>query len=497
MLVVRAVEDLPQRGISKNDEFRLYLVDAHHHMGREKGHRNTPSGAYDFYTQLWFEVQKQAEQLAEEDRLLFRPVGVEAPALLNQLFESKDSWRRANHGWLVDRTVVFPYTDDYSAPEGPRSASFAVSNDKIAGWTGRAPHSSRLIGFCRVNPRDGEDIAVAELERAILDLGLRGLKLHPLAQLFVDEIDSGPTRSVVKRAAELSVPIIFDTRNIRTVDRIRSLVDSILNDPSCGEAARNLRVIIAHCGMSPSDSKLFEALRDPAILTETSSLHDLDVPALFESAYERLGPKGKWSDRIMFGTDFSFLTVQAADVITYLLSREFQGTLVDAQKILGGNALHLIQKPFRTRMKTSLPPREIYSHDKSHAVQSAFEEFLLREISRGAWDMASLDFMIPPQSTWPSIEAVEKGGFNGVYQDSYLVTLRSAKTEGDLHVWIRRRAGGLLSVALLGAQGSVRIESLEHASQKVGAVLSKALSDNSHLAKSADELVSAFETAIA
>lgn len=45
MLVVRAVDDIPEQRIAKGDEFHLYVVDTHHHMGREKGHRNTPTGA--------------------------------------------------------------------------------------------------------------------------------------------------------------------------------------------------------------------------------------------------------------------------------------------------------------------------------------------------------------------------------------------------------------------------------------------------------------------
>jgi hypothetical protein len=115
MLVVRAVEDLPNRRIKKGDEFRLYIVDAHHHMGREKGHKNTPAGAYDFYAQLWFEIQKKSQVLNDDDSLLFEPVGVEAPDLATRLFQNKSNWARMNHGWLVDRTIVFPYTDDYSA----------------------------------------------------------------------------------------------------------------------------------------------------------------------------------------------------------------------------------------------------------------------------------------------------------------------------------------------------------------------------------------------
>jgi hypothetical protein len=73
MLVVRAIADIAERGIRKGDEFRIYIVDAHHHMGKEKSHRNTPSGAYDFYASLWFEMKKLVKQRLDEDSLLFEP----------------------------------------------------------------------------------------------------------------------------------------------------------------------------------------------------------------------------------------------------------------------------------------------------------------------------------------------------------------------------------------------------------------------------------------
>jgi hypothetical protein len=498
MLVVRAVENIPDRGVKKHDEFRFYIIDAHHHMGREKSHRNTPPGAYDFYTQLWFELQKKSEMMAEKDLLLFEPIRVEAPAIASMVFESRDTWKRMNHGWLVDRTTVFPYTDDYSAPAGPGAPSFKVSNDKISGWTTRAPHSTRLIGYGRVNPLDGEtadgSIAIEELERCVLQLGLRGLKLHPLAQLFLESIEGAATRNVVKKAGELDIPVIFDTRNIKTVERIQSLVDSMSNDPDCGNAMRGLRVILAHCGMSPGDPKLFDALKDPHIYAETSTLHDLDVPALFESAQERLGHS--WSRKILFGTDYSFLSVQAADVILYLLSREFTGTLSDIQCVLGGNSLHLIQKPFKREAKTGNRPLEVFLHDKSRKLQGELEKDITDHIGSGTWNLASLDFMIPPKETWPRIESVNEGGFNGVYLDSYLLTVNSDDDSGEYHLWIRRRAGGLLSCSIVGTQGSVAIETLEFDSQKMGGILSQALEDNSSLAKSPKEMTSILESAI-
>jgi predicted TIM-barrel fold metal-dependent hydrolase len=495
MLVIRAIEDLPNRGIRKGDEFKLYIVDAHHHMGREKGHKNTPAGAYDFYALLWFEIQKKTQSLIESDSLLFEPIGVEAPDLSSRIFQSKTSWERLNHGWLVDRTIVFPYTDDYSKPSSKGEPSFRVSNDKIASWTSRAPHSSRLIGFARVNPLDeslgGNLVAITELDRAVLSLGLRGLKLHPLAQLFVDSIEKGAPREVVKRAGELGVPVIFDTRNMRTVVRIKRLVDSMRNDPDCGAALKGLRVILAHCGMSPGDSRLYEALKDPLIFAETSTLHDRDVPVLFESASERLDSSNQeWSNKILFGTDFSFLSVQAIDIILYLLSRDFQGSLTDAQRILAGNALSLVHSPFRTATGSSGLPNELVCKDESHGIHHEIEGLVIQLVANGSWDIGSLDFMIPPIGTWPNIESVANGGTNGVDMSSYVLTLQSKETTKEFHLWIRRRPGDLISCALLNTQGMTRLDTLENASQKLGQVLLRSISDQSQTVESSKEMTS-------
>jgi predicted TIM-barrel fold metal-dependent hydrolase len=492
MLLIRAVEDQPSRNIKKGDVFRLYIVDAHHHMGREKSHRNTPPGAYEFYAQLWFEMQKIAQGLINEDALLFEPIGTEPVNFANRCFSSNKSWARMNHGWLVDRTVVFPYTDDYSKPGSKEEASFRVSNDKIAGWTTRAPHSVRLIGFARVDPLDdmrSKNLAVEELQRGVKHLGLRGLKLHPLAQLFLDSIEGEHTRSVVKCAGELGVPVIFDTRNINTVVKIRDLVESIRNDPECGTAIKGLRVILAHCGMSPGDSRLFEALRDPAIFAETSTLHDQDVPVLFESALERLGrAEMPWSEKILFGTDYSFLSVQAADVILYLLSRKFSGSLADIQRIFGGNAMMLIQKPFVTHGVAQVQPVGYECIDDDGSKQIELEDALLTLINKGEWELCSLDLMLPPLGTWPEPRPVAEGGFNGVYLESYLMSLRNKKGDQEIHVWIRRGLGNSLSCSLLSTSGMIRIESLQNASQSLNPVLMRSLRDNALTLKTGKNL---------
>ncbi len=69
----------------------------------------------------------------------------------------------------VDVSVVFTY-------EGLLRPS-AAANDSLAAWVAPAP--DRLVAFATVDPRD--PAAGEEIERCVRDLGMRGIKLHPVA----------------------------------------------------------------------------------------------------------------------------------------------------------------------------------------------------------------------------------------------------------------------------------------------------------------------------
>ncbi len=483
MLVVRSLQDIPKKGIQKGDEFRLYIVDAHHHMGKEKSHRNTPSGAYEFYSLLWFEMQRMTEKLMNQDQLLYEPVRVVAPELPERIFSAKEKWSRMNHGWLADRTIVFPYTDDYSKSRSPDEPSFYISNDKIAAWTSRAPHSARLIGFGRVDPRDAlegsPDRPIRELDRAVGELGLRGLKLHPLAQLFLDDIESDYTKAVVARAGELCIPVILDTRNIRTAERIRDLVVSMRQDEDCKRAMRGLSIILAHCAMSPGSPKLYDILRDPAIYGETSTLHDKDVPVLFNMASDRLKtPLGSWSENLLFGTDYTFLSVQAAELILHLLSHDFPGALEDAQRILAGNSLSLVNRPFGTTRAKKRPPQAVVCIGCESDAIVTLENTLMKLISGEGWDITSVDYMIPPKHTWPRVEAMSSGGHNGIYFDSYIISLGIRGGVTEVHLWVKKGPGTIMSCTVLGTTGEDALDSFEFGTQKINSTFTKAINTN-------------------
>jgi predicted TIM-barrel fold metal-dependent hydrolase len=99
----------------------------------------------------------------------------------------------------VERAVVFPF--NVVDP----GKSFSGANDFIAEAVTK--HPGRLIGFARLDPNRG-DRALKELERALTELGLKGVKLHPKGQNF------RPTNKyvskIVERAADHRVPVVFD-----------------------------------------------------------------------------------------------------------------------------------------------------------------------------------------------------------------------------------------------------------------------------------------------
>src|SRR5205823_1976476 len=116
---------------------------------------------------------------------------------------------------FVDRAVVFNIA---AAPPGhehpvlgplPPSRSWVTAsgarevNDNTAALV-RA-HPDKLIGFLGVHPSDPQ--ALDEVERAVRDLGLRGIKLGPNYQNF-DPVGEDAFR-LYARAQELGLPILF------------------------------------------------------------------------------------------------------------------------------------------------------------------------------------------------------------------------------------------------------------------------------------------------
>jgi len=104
--------------------------------------------------------------------------------------------RLDRHG--IDKTVILAL--DWARSHHVK----ALSNEYVAELV--QEYRDRFIGFASVDPLKGE-AAADELEFAISDLGLRGLKLGPAIQLFYP--NEQRCLPVYKRAEDLQIPILF------------------------------------------------------------------------------------------------------------------------------------------------------------------------------------------------------------------------------------------------------------------------------------------------
>jgi aminocarboxymuconate-semialdehyde decarboxylase len=119
----------------------------------------------------------------------------------------------------VDIQVIspIPVSLTYWAEPAPALAYARHIND----WVAQAVAGSggRLLGLGTV-PLQHPDIAISELVRAVVDLGLTGLEIGTLAGPF--ELDALELRPFFETAQELSVPLFVHPTDTHVVPRARS-----------------------------------------------------------------------------------------------------------------------------------------------------------------------------------------------------------------------------------------------------------------------------------
>lgn len=158
-------------------------------------------------------------------------------------------------------------------------------------------HPSRLVGFAWVtNPRD-EYNSVRELDRAVSELGLKGLKLHPGTQAFNPaDLEILP---IIRRAAELNVPILIHTYPWPPGYFHHNLPEHI---DTLKKRVPEATIIIAHMG-GPRFLDLLTIAPQPGIYVETS--HALPMIAdLFGIDFVTRFLRKIGVDNVVFGSDW-------------------------------------------------------------------------------------------------------------------------------------------------------------------------------------------------
>lgn len=175
----------------------------------------------------------------------------------------------------IDRAAVMTYVD--------LPGSNPAALEYVAEAVGRFP--DRLIGFARLNPNYRRDALVA-LERAVGELGFRGVKLHPTTTLAHPAGDA--TVELMRRCGELGVPVLFHCG------------DDPYTTPQAIEAgarqAPEAAVVLGHMGgYFHVEDAIAAAERCPNLYLETSAM---PYPWKIAEAVTRLGP-----ERVLFGSD--------------------------------------------------------------------------------------------------------------------------------------------------------------------------------------------------
>jgi len=210
----------------------------------------------------------------------------------------------------IDRGVVMTIVD---APEVNPGALELIA-DACAAYPGR------LEAFARIHPWYG-DQSLALLERAIGELGFKGLKLHPVSTIAHPSGED--TLRLIRRAAEHSAPTLFHCGD----EPLTTPLAIAHAAAACPEAT----IILGHMGgYFHSDEAIDVAERFPNLVLETSAM---PYPAKIRAAVERIG-----ADRILYASDGP-----ACSPLLELEKVRLAGLDPEAERlVLGGNAERIL-----------------------------------------------------------------------------------------------------------------------------------------------------------
>lgn len=221
----------------------------------------------------------------------------------------REQARRAKAGVEMDLTVRY---EDYraTAPEETVTIVFGgkarlsglwVDDDYVARYVAVDP--TRLIGFLSLDPTQRGWID--ELKDGHQRLGLRGIKLMPMYAGFrPDEARLDP---LWQYATEHSLPVLLHTG---TTFVSQAPLECTLPRHIDPVATRfpEVRIIMAHLGHPYEGEAIVTARKHPHVYCDISALHYR--PFQLYHSLMLVQEYGVW-DKVLFGTDYPFTTVNA------------------------------------------------------------------------------------------------------------------------------------------------------------------------------------------
>lgn len=183
----------------------------------------------------------------------------------------------------VDKSIIY-------AVEAPL---VYASNEYVHALCRQFP--DRLMGFASVNPKAAD--APAILERAVREMGLPGLKLHPPLQNFFP--DDEAVFPVYQKAMELDIPVVFHVGTTPFGAMCRLAQADPLRIDEVAVKFPQLRILLTHLGTLWHNEAFMVVEKNPNVFIDTAA-YITEIPQILTpDMVQRIGP-----EKIIFGTDY-------------------------------------------------------------------------------------------------------------------------------------------------------------------------------------------------
>lgn len=434
----------------------LFVIDSHSHLGQDEDgaammNPLAPNGTFDFWGNVQGKIKADWEKKGEQSfntiingknttiswEFTPYPFTDSLYVALEKIGQRhSDLKEKARFYSMIDQGVCFPFQDVFRAKQP--EALYHASNLNVSRFTTRFPFSLKLIGYARCDPMEGQK-AVDEVKFAREALGLRGLKLHPRSEGWIDNINSEKAINVLVEAAKYSLPIIFDTRGKGSIMAISELISSARNviKTKHPDLLQHFKVIIAHFAQGNiGDHDVYNAIVQPNTYGDLSMLHGEGAGNFFEDfrkwfkASNKITVDGRdWSEYLLFASDYPYFgDVHAEKLMIYIINKRFfdsGGTIKDTRNILGLNQIKLLPEynlPQINRSAKLMPTMMASSSVEGDSAYQTSIKGLAHLIANNQVDIKKFCLQF-------------QGGWQEFNDDVYLTAVKpSDKTE--LNLWI-------------------------------------------------------------
>ena len=213
---------------------------------------------------------------------------------------------------IFDR-VGIGRTFTFCLDEPDRAPAFTAANDRTLAYAAENP--DRIIPFVRLDLAEGP---IEEAKRC-LDLGARGIKLHPRAQKF--SVGDERLDAVFALAVERAVPIlIHGGRGLPPIgDHLAALV----------QRYEGVRLIIAHAGIADLGGLAGHFAHVPGVFFDTSVWSTIDLLDLMR----QVAP-----EQVLFATDYPYGRLPNALLLALRAAKLSHFDETDLRRMLGETA---------------------------------------------------------------------------------------------------------------------------------------------------------------